>query len=54
MVFPAAAADGKFGAAHFAKADMQHQIAVLTDLSQTLREEERSAWQRLLRVLGHD
>jgi two-component system nitrogen regulation sensor histidine kinase NtrY len=27
---------------------------VLTDLSQTLREEERSAWQRLLRVLGHE
>ncbi|MCA1601284.1 MAG: HAMP domain-containing histidine kinase, partial [Acidobacteria bacterium] len=24
------------------------------DLSQTLREEERSAWQRLLRVLGHE
>jgi signal transduction histidine kinase len=26
----------------------------LTDLSQTLREEERTAWQRLLRVLGHE
>ncbi|MCA1602752.1 MAG: hypothetical protein LC776_14330 [Acidobacteria bacterium] len=25
-----------------------------TDLSQTLREEERTAWQRLLRVLGHE
>jgi signal transduction histidine kinase len=33
---------------------MQHQLLVLTDLSQTLREEERSAWQRLLRVLGHE
>jgi len=27
---------------------------VLTDLSETLREEERIAWQRLLRVLGHE
>jgi nitrogen fixation/metabolism regulation signal transduction histidine kinase len=31
-----------------------HQLLVLTDLSQTLREEERTAWQRLLRVLGHE
>ncbi len=30
------------------------QLLVLTDLSQTLREEERTAWQRLLRVLGHE
>jgi nitrogen fixation/metabolism regulation signal transduction histidine kinase len=27
---------------------------VLTDLSRTLREEERRAWQRLVRVLGHE
>ena len=27
---------------------------VLTDLSRALREEEREAWQRLLRVLGHE
>ncbi|MFO1500973.1 MAG: ATP-binding protein [Verrucomicrobiota bacterium] len=31
-----------------------HQLVVLTDLSRTLREEERQAWQRLLRVLGHE
>lgn len=31
-----------------------HQLLVLADLSQTLREEERQAWQRLLRVLGHE
>jgi two-component system nitrogen regulation sensor histidine kinase NtrY len=31
-----------------------HQLLVLTDLSRTLREEERQAWQRLLRVLGHE
>jgi len=27
---------------------------VLTDLSRALREEERQAWQRLVRVLGHE
>ena len=27
---------------------------MLTDLSRTLREEERRAWQRLVRVLGHE
>jgi nitrogen fixation/metabolism regulation signal transduction histidine kinase len=32
----------------------QHQLIVLADLSQALREEERQAWQRLLRVLGHE
>ncbi len=31
-----------------------HQLLVLTDLSRTLREEERQAWKRLLRVLGHE
>jgi two-component system, NtrC family, nitrogen regulation sensor histidine kinase NtrY len=31
-----------------------HHLLVLTDLSRTLREEEREAWQRLLRVLGHE
>ncbi len=31
-----------------------HKLLVLADLSQTLREEERQAWQRLLRVLGHE
>jgi two-component system, NtrC family, nitrogen regulation sensor histidine kinase NtrY len=31
-----------------------HQLLVLTDLSRALREEERQAWQRLVRVLGHE
>jgi len=31
-----------------------HQLLVLTDLSKALRDEERLAWQRLLRVLGHE
>jgi two-component system, NtrC family, nitrogen regulation sensor histidine kinase NtrY len=31
-----------------------HTLVVLADLSRTLREEERKAWQRLVRVLGHE
>jgi two-component system nitrogen regulation sensor histidine kinase NtrY len=33
---------------------LPHELLVLTDLSRTLREEERRAWQRLVRVLGHE
>jgi two-component system nitrogen regulation sensor histidine kinase NtrY len=38
----------------FREHGLPHQLLVLTDLSQALREEERMAWQRLLRVLGHE
>ncbi len=31
-----------------------HRLLVLSDLTRTLREEERQAWQRLIRVLGHE
>jgi two-component system nitrogen regulation sensor histidine kinase NtrY len=31
-----------------------HRLLVLADVSQSLREEERAAWQRLIRVLGHE
>jgi nitrogen fixation/metabolism regulation signal transduction histidine kinase len=38
----------------FRQGGLPHQLLVLADLSQALREEERQAWQRLLRVLGHE
>ncbi|HEY3122248.1 MAG TPA: ATP-binding protein [Vicinamibacteria bacterium] len=31
-----------------------HELLVLADVSRALREEERQAWQRLIRVLGHE
>jgi PAS domain S-box-containing protein len=31
-----------------------HVLLVLADLSEALRDEERQAWQRLIRVLGHE
>jgi len=38
----------------FRQGGAQHQLLVISDLSQALREEERQAWQRLVRVLGHE
>jgi signal transduction histidine kinase len=33
---------------------LPHQLLVVTDLTRALREEELQAWQRLVRVLGHE
>jgi PAS domain S-box-containing protein len=38
----------------FRRGGLPHQLVVLTDLRRALREEERQAWQRLVRVLGHE
>lgn len=38
----------------FREAGLPHHLLVLSDLSKALRDEERQAWQRLIRVLGHE
>ena len=38
----------------FRQEGRQHRLVVLSDLSRTLREEERQAWKRLVRVLSHE
>lgn len=38
----------------FRQGGLPHQLLVMADLSRALREEERQAWQRLIRVLGHE
>jgi nitrogen fixation/metabolism regulation signal transduction histidine kinase len=38
----------------FRERGMPHEMVVLSDLSRALREEERQAWQRLIRVIGHE
>jgi two-component system, NtrC family, nitrogen regulation sensor histidine kinase NtrY len=38
----------------FRQGGVPHSLLVITDLSRALREEERQAWQRLVRVLGHE
>jgi len=38
----------------FRQGGRPHQFVLLADVSRSLREEERVAWQRLIRVLGHE
>ncbi|MDP9121255.1 MAG: ATP-binding protein, partial [Acidobacteriota bacterium] len=38
----------------FRERGLPHRLLVISDLSQTLRAEERQAWRRLIRVLGHE
>lgn len=38
----------------FREGGRPHHLLVIADLSRTLREEETRAWQRLVRVLGHE
>jgi two-component system nitrogen regulation sensor histidine kinase NtrY len=38
----------------FRQGGLPHHLIVLSDLSRTLRDAERQAWQRLIRVLGHE
>lgn len=38
----------------FREQGLPHALVVISDLTETLREEERQAWKRLLRVLGHE
>lgn len=47
---------GRFGLrrGEFRQGGRPHRLLVLADLSRALRDEERMAWQRLVRVLGHE
>ncbi len=38
----------------FRQSGRQHALLLITDLSQALRDEERQAWQRLVRVISHE
>ena len=54
MVFPGGLGRWGISRTSFREVGTPHQLLVLSDLSRALREEERQAWQRLLRVLGHE
>ena len=47
---------GRFAArrSRFRLEGKPHDLVVLSDVSRVLRDEERKAWQRLVRVLGHE
>ncbi len=53
-VFPAASGRWEVRRGAFRQGGRPHQLLVLADLSRALREEERQAWQRLVRVLSHE
>ena len=54
MSFPGGAGRWEVHRSTFRERGAPHQLLVLSDLSRALREEERQAWQRLVRVLGHE
>lgn len=49
-------ATGRWGVARsmFREGGLPHRLLVIADLTRPLREEELQAWQRLVRVLGHE
>jgi nitrogen fixation/metabolism regulation signal transduction histidine kinase len=51
-----AAGSGRWGVSRsiFREGGLPHQLLVVTDLTRPLRDEELKAWQRLVRVLGHE
>ncbi|MCL4812590.1 MAG: PAS domain-containing sensor histidine kinase [Vicinamibacteraceae bacterium] len=54
LAFPGGTGRWQVRIRSFRQHGLPHQLMVLTDVSQPLREEERRAWQRLIRVLGHE
>ena len=52
--FPGRAARWDVRRSGFRKDGLPVRLIVLSDLSRPLREEERQAWKRLIRVLGHE
>jgi len=52
--FPGQSGRWGFRRSVFRQGGKPHYLVVLADLSRALREEERQAWQRLVRVLGHE
>lgn len=52
--FPARVGRWGIRRTQFRQDGVPHHLVVVTDLSRTLRDEERQAWQRLVRVLGHE
>ena len=52
--FPGGAGRWEARSGTFRQEGLPHQLLVISDLSRILRAEERLAWQRLVRVLGHE
>lgn len=53
-VFPGRQGRFRIQASTYRQAGIPQHLLLITDLSLTLRQEERLAWQRLIRVIGHE
>ncbi len=53
-VFPGAAGRWEVRHREFREGGVAHELLVISDISRALRDEERQAWQRLVRVIGHE
>ncbi len=53
-VFPGKTGRWRIQASTFRESGVPQFLLVITDLSLALRQEERLAWQRLIRVIGHE
>lgn len=54
ITFPGGAGRWGMRRSEFREGGRPHALVVIADLSRTLREEELQAWQRIVRVLGHE
>jgi len=52
--FPGGVGRWEIRRSSFRQGGLPHELLVLSDLSQPLREEERQAFKRLIRVIGHE
>jgi nitrogen fixation/metabolism regulation signal transduction histidine kinase len=53
-VFPGGGGRWEVRRRSFREGGKPHELLVISDLSRALREEERQAWQRIVRVIGHE
>jgi two-component system, NtrC family, nitrogen regulation sensor histidine kinase NtrY len=53
-VFPGGSGRWEVRKRGFREDGRPHELLVISELSRALREEERQAWQRLVRVIGHE
>jgi two-component system, NtrC family, nitrogen regulation sensor histidine kinase NtrY len=54
IAFPGGTGRWELRRTTFRQEGRPHQLLVLADVSRPLRDEERQAWQRLIRVIGHE
>jgi two-component system nitrogen regulation sensor histidine kinase NtrY len=54
VVFPGGSGRWEVRRTTFRQGGRPHQLLVLADVSRPLRDEERQAWQRLIRDIGHE